>query len=249
MQDDRQALIEPANESSVQSHKIRANGYSAHFLKAGSGPSVILIHGGASDSGDWVATMTALSHSYTLHAPDLLGYGLSDRLKGSYRLSEFVDFTLAFLGELDFERHTLVGHSIGGRVCLEIALRHPELVQRLVLIDTAGFGRLARWGLYISAFMYWFRKMLRMEQPYPRFLKDDGEDKDWRCTRRLSSLKIPTLVIWNSHDPYYPVTQAFRAKKLIPHSRLEVFSGYGHSPHIKERGQFNNLLLDFLKQN
>lgn len=247
MKDPEQTLIDVASPSTIQSLKIKADGHIAHYLKAGSGPSVVLLHGGASDSRDWVKTMTALSHLYTLYAPDLLGYGLSASTRSSYYLSEFVEFTLAFLREINLERHYLVGHSIGGRVCLEIALRHPEMVRRLVLIDTVGFGRLARWGMYIGAVMYYLRKMLRIKQPYPRFLKEDGEDKDWRCTERLRELKIPTLVVWNSRDPYYPVVQALEAWKLMPHAQLEVFSGYGHAPHVKERGYFNSLLLDFLK--
>jgi pimeloyl-ACP methyl ester carboxylesterase len=241
-----QSSINPATDSTIESLKLRADGHQAHYLKAGSGPSVVLIHGGASDSKDWVETIEALSPSYSIHAPDLLGYGLSDRPKTGYFLSEFVDFTLEFIKELDFDAHVLVGHSIGGRVCLEIALRHPEIVRRLVLVDTVGFNKLARWGMYIGAFMYWLRKMLRMAQPYPRFFKEDSEDKDWVCTERLPELQVPTLIVWNQRDPYYPVSGAFKAAELIPNARLEVFSGYGHAPHVQQRTYFNSLLLDFI---
>jgi pimeloyl-ACP methyl ester carboxylesterase len=247
MKDHMRASINPTGNNTIQSLKTRADGHMAHYLKAGSGPPVVLLHGGASDSEDWVETMTVLADSYTVYAPDMLGYGSSDRAKSSYYLSEFVEFTLAFFREMNLEHHYLVGHSIGGRICLEIALRHPELVRRLVLIDTMGFGKLTRRGIYMGAFMYYLRKMLRIEQPYPRFLKADGEDRDWRCNERLSELEMPTLVIWNSRDPYYPVAQALRAKEQIPLGRLEIFSGYGHAPHVKNRGYFNSLLLDFLK--
>jgi 4,5:9,10-diseco-3-hydroxy-5,9,17-trioxoandrosta-1(10),2-diene-4-oate hydrolase len=235
-----------ATEERVQTLNIRANGHRLHCLRAGSGPSVVLLHGGASDSRDWVETMTAFSHSHTLHAPDILGYGKSDRTRTAYYLREFVESTLEFIRELDFDSHVLVGHSIGGRVCLEIALRHPELVHKLVLIDTAGFGKLARWGMYMGAAMYWLRRMLHVEQPYPRFLKEDGEDRDWRCLGRLPELRVPTLIIWNRRDPYYPVSHAFAASQLVPDVRLEVFPGYGHAPHLQRRDRFNELLLDFL---
>ena len=192
--------------------------------------------------------MTALSQSYTLYAPDMLGYGLSDRDKTSYYLSEFVDFTLGFIQALglDSAALALVGHSIGGRVCLEIALQHPEKVRRLVLIDTVGFARLARWGTFLGAAAWAIREALGRQQPYPRFLKKDGEDKDWRCLDRLTTLKVPTLVIWNSRDPYYPLREAIQAKQLIPEVRFEIFPGYGHAPHVKNRDYFNNLLLSYL---
>jgi pimeloyl-ACP methyl ester carboxylesterase len=233
-------------DGSIQSLMTAVNGHRLHYLRAGSGPSVVLIHGGASDSRDWIDTMAALSDSHTFHAPDMLGYGQSDRLKPAYSLREFVESTLDFIGELDSDTHALVGHSIGGRVCLEIALRRPEMVRSLVLIDTVGFGKLARWGLYMGAVMYWLRKTLGRDQPYPMFLKEDGEDKDWRCLERLPELRVPTLVIWNRRDPYYPVSQAFAARKLMPTARFEIFPGYGHAPHLQRRDYFNALLLDFL---
>jgi len=234
--------------SGIESLNVKIGKRQAHYLKAGSGPPVVLIHGGASDSNDWAETMTALSQSYTLYAPDMLGYGLSDRDKTSYYLSEFVDFTLGFIQALglDSAALALVGHSIGGRVCLEIALQHPEKVRRLVLIDTVGFARLARWGTFLGAAAWAIREALGRRQPYPRFLKKDGEDKDWRCLDRLTTLKVPTLVIWNSRDPYYPLREAIQAKQLIPEVRFEIFPGYGHAPHVKNRDYFNNLLLSYL---
>jgi pimeloyl-ACP methyl ester carboxylesterase len=236
------------SSSVIESLDLKIGERQAHYLKAGSGPPVVLIHGGASDSNDWAETMTALSQSYTLYAPDMLGYGLSDRDKTSYYLSEFVDFTLGFIQALglDSAALALVGHSIGGRVCLEIALQHPEKVRRLVLIDTVGFARLARWGTFLGAAAWAIREALGRQQPYPRFLKKDGEDKDWRCLDRLTTLKVPTLVIWNSRDPYYPLREAIQAKQLIPEVRFEIFPGYGHAPHVKNRDYFNNLLLSYL---
>jgi pimeloyl-ACP methyl ester carboxylesterase len=142
-----------------------------------------------------------------------------------------------------------VGHSLGGRICLEIALQHPEKIRRLVLIDSAGLAKLARWGRFLGAAAYGIRKFMGKPQPYPRFLIKDGEDKDWSCQDRLKTLKVPTLVIWSSRDPYYPLSQAIRAKSLIPGVRFEIFPGYGHAPHAKNREYFNNLLLSYLNHN
>ena len=122
----------------------------AHYLKAGNGPPVVLLHGGASDSRDWVETIAAMSHRYRLYAPDLIGYGLSESAKNGYYLSDFVEFALGFIQAVGLGHHVLVGHSLEGRVCLEIALPYPEMVRKLVLIDTAGFGRVTRWGSFLS---------------------------------------------------------------------------------------------------
>jgi len=234
-------------DSSIESREVRVDGCVAHYLKAGSGPPVVMLHGGASDCRDWIETMQALRHSYTLYAPDIVGYGMSDSSQREFYLSDFIEFISGFVRELGLDsQHVLVGHSIGGRIGLEIALRQPELVRRLVLIDTVGFGKLAWWGLWLGATMWGVRQALGKTQPYPRFLKRDGEDKDWMCLDELPSLRVPTLLVWNSRDPYYPVSGALRARELIPEVRLEIFRGYGHAPHVKKRERFNNLLLEYL---
>ena len=230
----------------IQSFDLKIGERKAHYLKAGSGCPVVLLHGGASDSNDWAETIPALSQHYSLYAPDMLGYGQTDRDKPSYYLSEFVDFTLDFIQKLGLDSISLVGHSLGGRVCLEIALQHPEKVRKLVLIDTVGFARLARWGTFLGAAAFFIRRALGRRQPYPRFLIKAGEDKDWRCLDKLKTLKVPALVIWSSRDPYYPLKEAIRAKHLIPDVRFEIFPGYGHAPHAKNRDYFNNLLLNYL---
>lgn len=81
---------------------------------------------GASDCRDWLSTMDILSDSHTFYAPDLIGYGQSDKSKDGYYLSDFVDFTMQFTEVLGLRSSSLVGHSLGGRVCLEIALRYPK---------------------------------------------------------------------------------------------------------------------------
>lgn len=242
-------MIDAATNGVVESLNTKVNGSRAHYLKAGSGPPIILFHGGASDSRDWLDTMEALAHSYTLHAPDMIGFGQSEKSRPGYYLSDFTEFAAGFIDRLGHDSQVLVGHSLGGRVCLDIALRYPEKVSHLVLIDTVGFGQLARWGMYIGAFMYWLRKVLRMPQPYPRYFKQMHEDRQWMCLDMLPQLNVPTLLVWNERDPYYSVSQAARAAELIPDVRLEIFPGYGHAPHVKSRERFNDLLLGFLKDN
>ena len=239
------SIASPPN-GTIESLNLKIDGHQAHYLKTGNGPPIVLIHGGASDSHDWVETMTFLHNSYSLYALDLIGYGLSERDESGYYLSDFVEFTLGFLRALNLDSSILVGHSLGGRVCLEIALRYPEKVRRLVLIDTVGFSNLAKWGKFLGAAAWGLRRVMKRPQPYPRLLVDDNWDKDWICLERLPQLRVPTLLIWNRRDPYYSVKGALKAKRLKPEIRLEIFPYYGHAPHLKNRDVFNNLLLGFL---
>jgi pimeloyl-ACP methyl ester carboxylesterase len=235
-------------QHAIQSLELKVGDHQIHYLRAGDGPPVVLLHGGASDCRDWLGTIAILAHSYSLYAPDLIGFGLSSRDNSGYHLSDFAEFTLGFIQTLGLNSPVLVGHSIGGRVCLEIALRHSEMIRRLVLVNTAGFGRLTHWGIFLGTAIWAMRKILRRPQPYPKFLWKDSEDKDWLCLEELPTLKVPTLIVWNRHDPYHPLGEALRAKELIPDSCLEVFPGYGHAPHVRKSDRFGSLLLSFMER-
>lgn len=233
-------------QAGIEGLKLNVNGHRTHYLKAGVGPPVVLIHGGASDSRDWVDTMAALADRYTLYAPDLIGFGQSGRKEEGYYLSEFSDFVLEFIGTLQLEKPVLVGHSFGARVCLDVACRNHELARKLVLIDASGLGKMTGFGSALYTAFWALRKLLRQPQPYPRFLVKEGDDYNQVSIEELAKLTPPTLLIWKRHDPYLPVSLARRAEKLIPGSRLEVLPGYGHAPHQQNSEAFNRILLDFL---
>ena len=234
------------SEDVAQSLVTPVGNHQAHYLRAGEGQPVVLLHGGASNCQDWLGTMSNLAHAYSLYAPDMLGFGQSSRNGHAYHLSDFTQFTVEFIRTMGLDSPVLVGHSLGGRVCLEVALRHPEMVNKLVLVSTAGFSKLTRLGYFLGTASWATRRVLRRPQPYPKFAWENGEDRNWLCLEDLPSLKIPTLIVWTRHDPYYPLHGAIRAEKLIPASYLQVFGGYGHAPHQNRSDFFSELLLSFL---
>ena len=234
------------DRQAIEGLKLKVNGHQVHYLKAGSGPAVVLIHGGASDSRDWVGTMKSLAHRYCLYAPDLIGFGLSERKSSGYYISDFSEFILGFIEMLGLESPALVGHSFGGRLCLEVALGHPEKLRQLVLVDASGLGKVALWGHILVTGFWAARQLLRHPQPFPRFLMREGDDSNWLCVDELPDLKVPTLLIWKRHDPYLPLASARRAAKLIPSAQLVIVPGYGHAPHGQNQDAFNRILLDFL---
>jgi pimeloyl-ACP methyl ester carboxylesterase len=238
-----------SSSNGVETLTLKVGEDNIFLRKAGKGPPVLLLHGGACDSSDWVETMVPLSDSYTFYAPDLVGYGQSDRNRDGYYLSDFTDSTVGIIRALNLDSPlVIVGHSLGGRVALDIALNHPEGVRKLALIDTTGFSRLARWGSFLGTMAYWIRRVLRRPQPYPTFMMENGAVPDWLCLDRLPELKMPSLIVWNRRDPYYTVKGALKAKELMPQAQLEILPGYGHAPHRIERDSFNKLLAAFLAQ-
>jgi pimeloyl-ACP methyl ester carboxylesterase len=207
---------------------------------------VVLLHGGASDSHDWRATMAALSPYYTTFAPDIIGYGQSDRHDGGYYLSDFVAFARGFLEALDVAPHAFVGHSLGGRIWMEVIARHGIKAHSLVLVNSVGFTNISKTGTVLGTLAWWGRRMAHRRQPYPRFLSWNQGQADWLCLDQWKSIDLPTLIVWTQHDPYFSLEGAKKAVALLPQARLEIIPGYGHAPHVKKREVFDTLLLDFL---
>ena len=235
------------SRAGIESRRLQVNGRHIQYLKAGGGPPVVLIHGGASDSRDWINTMAALGDRFSFYAPDLIGFGQSERNENGYYLLDFSDFLLEFMDALELRSPVLVGHSFGARVCLEVARLHQERVQKLVLIDASGLGKISALGNVLFTFFWGLRKLLRKPQPFPRFLAKEGEDYNWVGRESLESLRMPTLLVWKSFDPYMSLAKARRAEELIPGAKLAVVNGYGHAPHQQKNSEeFNRILLDFL---
>jgi pimeloyl-ACP methyl ester carboxylesterase len=235
-------------QAGIEARQVEIKSHRTHYLKAGSGPPVVLVHGGASDSRDWINTMAALSDRFSFYAPDLIGFGQSERNEKGYYLSDFSDFLVGFIDELQLKNPVLVGHSFGARICLDVAINHQEKIGKLVLIDASGLGKMSPLGNVLFTFFWALRIILRRPQPFPKFLAKEGEDYNRVGSEELQSLKVPTLLIWKSLDPYMPLSRARRAAKMIPGAKLAVVNGYGHAPHQQENNEaFKQILLDFLE--
>jgi pimeloyl-ACP methyl ester carboxylesterase len=233
-------------QAGIESRYIEINGHRAHYRKAGSGPAVVLLHGGASDSRDWISTMAVLAGRFSFYAPDLIGFGQSDRNESGYYLSDFSDFVLGFIEALQLEKPSLVGHSFGARVCLDVALREQGRVNKLILVDASGLDKISTLGNVLFTFFWVLRKLLNRPQPFPRFLSKEGEDYSRVGDEALRRLTTPTLLVWKRHDPYLPVSIARRAENVIPGAKLVVIPGFGHAPNKENRDDFNRLMINFL---
>jgi len=101
---------------------------------------LLLVHGMAGSSRAWIPVIGPLAAKYRVIAPDLLGHGQSDKPRTDYSLGAFAVWLRDFLDELDIPMATLVGHSLGGGVALQLAYQHREYCRRLVLVNSGGLG-------------------------------------------------------------------------------------------------------------
>src|SRR5215204_4240046 len=127
------AAAQSPKEAVVFGQKIK-------YVEAGSGPAVVLLHGLGGNSTNWAFNTPALAQKFRVIVPDQVGFGDSDKPLINYRVGTYVDFLDKFLAELKVERATLVGNSMGGWIASLYTLRYPAKVERLVLVDSAGFA-------------------------------------------------------------------------------------------------------------
>ncbi len=124
---------------------------SVHYVAAGQGPTVVLLHGLAASVVAWRYNISALSEKSAIFAPDLPGPGESAKPKVRYDTEFGLHFLQQFLDALGVDCPILMGNSTGGFLALAWALRHPERVQSLVLVDVPGLGREVAWPLRLAA--------------------------------------------------------------------------------------------------
>lgn len=126
------------------------HGYRRSFLRAGEGPPLLLLHGIGDSARTWEHLLPVLSQRYTVIAPDLLGHGFSDRPRADYSVAAYANGMRDLLGVLGIDRVTVVGHSLGGGVAMQLAYQYPDRVERLVLVATGGVGRAVNPALRVA---------------------------------------------------------------------------------------------------
>ena len=111
------------------------------YLAAGeSGPPIVLLHGWSAFMELWWATLQRLGSDYRMFAPEMPGHNRSP-IGDTHTMAQIAARIAVFCAARQLDQITLVGHSMGGNVAIELALDRPDLVQRLVLVDAAVQGR------------------------------------------------------------------------------------------------------------
>jgi triacylglycerol lipase len=212
-------------------------GVKIHYLEAGSGPVVILLHGLGGNATNWAFNVGALAQKFRVIVPDQLGFGGSGKPLINYRVGTYVDFLDGLYKELKIERASLVGNSMGGWIAAAYTLAHPERVERLALVDAAGFAPPAnfdmrllsklnpstREGMKELASLVFYNKQLFTSDAAvdlmltQRITAGDGYTiqslsesiarREDMLDGRLAAIKQPTLIIWGREDGLTPLAE------------------------------------------
>jgi len=253
---------------------VVVHGHKIAYYEAGKGSVVILIHGLGADSRHWAANVDPLSRNFHVFALDMIGYGQSDKPLMRYRVETFADYLHGFLKALKIPRASLVGNSLGGWVALDFTIRHPQMVEKLVLVDAAGLrpeitlkmpadgARLlsilnVRWFFdFIAANKEWaavdlgpsaFERHLENGDSYTiaSSVAAMATGKEFEDAK-LGKVRVPTLIIWGRDDALIPLSFGERLNRGIAGSQLVVLDGTGHIPMVGKPAEFNEAVRKFL---
>ena len=251
-------------------------GMKIHYQEAGSGPAVILLHGLGGDASNWAANIAPLSKSYRVLVPDQIGFGKSDKPLINYRVATLVDFLDGFMKELGVNRASLVGNSLGGWTAAAFARAHPDKVDRLVLVDAAGYSLdknvdpkslnllnpSTRDGVkQVLSVVFYNKEMFANPALTDQFFARKMAAGDGYTIQRFidaviagqdmldntaSGINQPTLIVWGRQDALVPLAIGERYHKDIAGSQLLIIDKCGHVPQLEQSGQFNEGLRRFL---
>jgi 2-hydroxy-6-oxonona-2,4-dienedioate hydrolase len=250
-------------------------GQKIHYVEAGSGPTVILLHGLGGSAQAWQFNIGPLAEKFHVFVPDQIGFGKSDKPLVNYRIRTYVDFLDQFCKQLKVERVSLVGNSMGGWIAAAFTAAFPDRVDKLVLEDAAGYAPpkdldvrtffalnpTTRQGMKMLAAKVFYNKAFLTDAAIDqaiaaRLAAGDGytitmitesiiRGEDF-LDDTVKTIKRPTLIVWGREDGLVSLAEGERFNKDISGSKLIVIDQCGHVPNIEKAGEFNAAVIKFL---
>jgi pimeloyl-ACP methyl ester carboxylesterase len=117
--------------------KIKANGISMNYQIKGKGANLVLIHGAGDNLNMWYHQVPVFSKSYCVITYDIRGSGKTESPKGEYSVPLFSEDAYELIRAIKVKQAYFLGYSMGGRIALELAINHPELVEALILANSS----------------------------------------------------------------------------------------------------------------
>jgi len=256
---------------------VKVNGNRVRFLGDGLSKSehIMLLHGLGASAERWERVIPIFSKHFHVVAPDIIGFGYSDKPEVSYTIPFFIDFVKRFARALGMEHLNLVGASLGGHIAAETAITSKNMIDKLVLVTPAGIMKEATpvLNFYIATALYpsfdnakkAFERMAgnpkavdvvyardfvnRMQLPNAKYAFMSsimGSKEAPNLVGRLGRIEAPTLIVWGEKDRMIPARYAEKFQGEIRGSKLAIIKSSGHTPYFEKPEVFCDTVLEFL---
>jgi pimeloyl-ACP methyl ester carboxylesterase len=240
--------------------------------KMGQGPPILFLHGWGADSRSFGAVGQALARQgFACHLLDLPGFGGTPPPDETWDVPRYAAWVSAYMQAEGLASAHIVGHSFGGRISLVLGADYPHLVQKLVLVDSAGLKlppsakmRLYQVGRSLLLSLLRLPFLRRYEDRGRAYLRRRFGSEDYKNAGVLSEtfkqviaqdllpyarrVAAPTLLIWGADDKDTPLKMGQILEKNMPNAGLVVFEGTGHYAHVERPSQFVHIVSHFLGQ-
>ena len=275
-------MLTPMPLAGAESRLVTAAGLSTHSYVAGNGTPLILLHGGgagADSYGNWRGCLAEFARSHQVYAVDMVGFGFTDQPDPAgyeYSQSARVDHIIALLEALSLRKVAIIGNSMGGFTAMGVAIERPDLVDRLVLMGSAGIR--APVSEELKSILNYDYTMAGMERiarglTHPDFVPDQAliEYRHKLSVRPRSKaayaavmqwqrdqggffypeeyirrISQRTLVVNGKDDKVVPLSSGFRLVELIDNAWGYFIPRCGHWAMIERQADFLHATLGFL---
>jgi len=253
----------------MEGNFVVVKGSRVSYVEHGAGQSLLYVHGNTGSSR-WFERVMEVPGFRTI-APDMPNFGRSEPLPGEPDMDRYADFIIDFIEALHLKNPILVGHSLGGAVCISLVARRPAVVRALVLVDSSSPSGLVtpedRHPLietmrtnrdFLSQALFATVPALK-DRVFFDSLVDDATHmaapawignaralSNFHYTGRCSVFTNPVLVLWGRKDAIITEAMARETVEAFPHARLEIMETVGHSPMVEDPAGFLKILSEFV---
>lgn len=226
------------------------------YKVVGEGAPVVLVHGLSGSSLWWKRNVPALARTFRLYLVDLPGFGSMASPCARFELQHASSWLYRWMQTVGLARAHLIGHSMGGYICLQVAARYPTAVSRLVLVSPAVKAQAQHICGYLKPLLGAVRDLT--PQFLPILLYDTlraGPVTILRAVNDLLSVEAcqelrlataPTLLVWGARDTLVPSSMGTVMLREMPQARLLELEHSGHISMFEQAEQFNRAVLAFL---
>lgn len=229
--------------------KVKVNNISLYYEIHGEGEPLVFIGGLANDLTDYTERtkiIDMLAQHFKVIMIDNRGSGRSDKPDIPYSIEMMADDTAALMKALEVSKVYVLGISMGGRIALDLAIRYPTLVDKLVLVSTAAH---VTQNLKRFLLLGFFAKVPLSRSKYPQpkyaFVRQKKASSEYNAVDKLDQIKIPTLIMHGKKDGIVPYKLALALHHGIKGSHLNTFDG-GHMFMLPKQKEFSDAVTDFL---